>query len=103
HGMPTPTVSTLSLHDALPIWLIGVVGRRSWGPLVVGAVGLALAALLAPSEPVALPLEQRWLAAFLLFVVIPGWLFVGVVLRPTRSEEHTSELQLLRHLVCRLL
>src|SRR5437899_4035568 len=27
---------------------------------------------------------------------------IAGVLRPTRSEEHTSELQSLRHLVCRL-
>src|SRR5205814_3151514 len=33
-------------------------------------------------------------------VILPG---VGLMLRSLRSEEHTSELQSLRHLVCRLL
>src|SRR5262245_65030742 len=34
----------------------------------------------------------------------PGSVVEGkVVIAPTRSEEHTSELQSLRHLVCRLL
>src|ERR1035438_10904652 len=32
-----------------------------------------------------------------------GWVVSGVGYNNTRSEEHTSELQSLRHLVCRLL
>src|SRR5437899_12140982 len=35
------------------------------------------------------PVEERWM--------------VSVLILPLRSEEHTSELQSLRHLVCRLL
>jgi hypothetical protein len=52
-----------------------------------GVVGLALAAFLAPTEPLLLPIELRWLAAFLLFVVLPGWLLVRLLL-PTRPDEH---------------
>src|SRR6185312_12717927 len=48
-------------------------GDRRWSraPLVAGVVGLALAALLAPAEPLPLPILLRWLAAFLLFVLLP--------------------------------
>ncbi|MCC7368566.1 MAG: glycosyltransferase family 39 protein [Chloroflexi bacterium] len=60
--------------------------RRRPGPLVaplVGlAVGLACAALLAPREPVPLLLEARWLAAYALFVGLPGWLLIRLILPP---------------------
>src|SRR5689334_1689561 len=45
-------------------------------PLGVGAIGLLLAALLAPTQPLSLPIEARWVAAYLLFVLVPGWLLV---------------------------
>jgi 4-amino-4-deoxy-L-arabinose transferase-like glycosyltransferase len=54
--------------------------RRSRAPLIAGLAGLALAALLAPSEPLPLPILWRWLAAFLLFVLLPGWLLIGLLL-----------------------
>src|ERR1035441_6905412 len=62
-------IYTLSLHDALPIW-VAVLGQTAIG-------------------------AEREL------MLIP----VGVdqVVAGGRSEEHTSELQSLRHLVCRLL
>src|SRR5258705_1836328 len=59
----TTEIYTLSLHDALPIFLV---------------VGISLAAVPALAQ----------------------WQPTGL---PVRSEEHTSELQSLRHLVCRLL
>src|ERR1035441_10769030 len=53
-----------------------------------------------------IPLTQR-AQSFLLVPGHPNELAPGkrprVTLSPTRSEEHTSELQSLRHLVCRLL
>src|SRR5437899_12750528 len=58
----TTAIYTLSLHDALPIFL---------GPLLPAIVRIALERLPQEAED--------------------------------RSEEHTSELQSLRHLVCRLL
>src|SRR5438045_8110055 len=66
----SPTVIyTLSLHDALPIFVRpGIVQRLESGRLGCGADSGARAAT-----------------------------------RGARSEEHTSELQSLRHLVCRLL
>jgi 4-amino-4-deoxy-L-arabinose transferase-like glycosyltransferase len=39
-----------------------------------------LAALLAPSDPLPLPIELRWVAAYLLFVVLPGWLLIDLLL-----------------------
>ena len=41
-----------------------------------------------PTEPPPLPIELRWLAAFLLFVLLPGWLLVVGVLRPARTGAH---------------
>jgi 4-amino-4-deoxy-L-arabinose transferase-like glycosyltransferase len=38
------------------------------------------------AEPLPLPIELRWLAAFLLFILLPGWLLVSL-LRPTRTDE----------------
>src|SRR3712207_8663079 len=72
----TTEIYTLSLHDALPIYLVSI----SWAP--VGPLTLKLSVLLcAGMKPWALP-----------------W-----VLAPQRSEEHTSELQSRQYLVCRLL
>src|SRR5205814_9293037 len=69
---PAPTeIYTLSLHDALPIW-VGI------------AVGVEC------DHAVTLRLLDR--------DVIGEHRRIGI-----RSEEHTSELQSLRHLVCRLL
>src|SRR5205814_9287831 len=80
---PAPTeIYPLSLHDALPIyilpWLMGEQPIRS----VSAAVDRRLADR-GPEEDVAL----------CRFHFDSGF----------RSEEHTSELQSLRHLVCRLL
>ena len=41
--------------------------------------------MLAPTQPLPLPIELRWLAAYLLFIVLPGWLLVRLVV-PARSE-----------------
>src|ERR1035441_8008540 len=38
-----------------------------------------------------------------LYTEEPAMAHIGIDFEPTRSEEHTSELQSLRHLVCRLL
>src|SRR5205814_3972042 len=89
---PPPPIYTLSLHDALPIYAGGQ------------AVGADLDALAADVGD-----QADELAAGV--DVLLHDLFVGVVeladsaTAPDidRSEEHTSELQSLRHLVCRLL
>src|SRR5258705_2002763 len=78
----TTEIYTLSLHDALPI--SGTVGAAAHGS----------------ASPCCVPCTVG--SAFC-GVREPG--LVGFVARQAglRSEEHTSELQSLRHLVCRLL
>src|SRR5205814_8576441 len=78
---PSPTVfSTLSLHDALPIYVVHILASQS------SLIGTRLIA----------PLPSLYLAKLMLVRFPPP-------IAASRSEEHTSELQSLRHLVCRLL
>src|SRR5262245_66578845 len=73
----TTEIYTLSLHDALPIYLR--IGREG-----------------APAERLTkLAYAERVTAALALLLLRQR--------DAVRSEEHTSELQSLRHLVCRLL
>src|SRR5205823_10399028 len=83
HTPPTPQAYTLSLHDALPICRRGETGggrtgRRPHLP------SRERPRRWHPARKCAVPVRLPWL------------------LRP-RSEEHTSELQSLAYLVCRLL
>src|SRR5262245_64492149 len=76
---PTPQIYTLSLHDALPISRLIRAGHK--------------VAVCDQVETV--PVRGRKLIRReVVRLVTPG---------TVRSEEHTSELQSLRHLVCRLL
>src|SRR3712207_7845280 len=87
----TTEIYTLSLHDALPIWhRIGAaraLDHRRHGRVDVTFVRVRL---LHTSRRLFPPAAIEDLAA------VP-------VLRATRSEEHTSELQSRQYLVCRLL
>src|SRR5207244_13344957 len=93
HAPSTPHVSTLSLHDALPILAVR---------LVVGADGRKRSHSfhrVLMRSPARLNYAQAQAA-------VDGWpdettgpLLASVL----RSEEHTSELQSPDHLVCRLL
>src|SRR5262245_66065458 len=88
HSTPTP-LYTLSLHDALPI----SEERRQMNKLVkrIGAAaGVAALGVLATAVPSGAG-------------TVNPITVTGVTACDTRSEEHTSELQSLRHLVCRLL
>src|SRR5262245_62687869 len=83
----------LSLHDALPIS----------DPRVVAGLRIAVGALVALSFLSQLPFVELWWGEGGL---VPRRLGRSIVDRQAgslRSEEHTSELQSLRHLVCRLL
>src|SRR5205814_9586380 len=91
HTPPTP-IYTLSLHDALPIYWLSL--QRS----VV--------------ERTLVPHRRPGRREGVFHSCLPGFRLVVVRPRPchhsprssiVRSEEHTSELQSLRHLVCRLL
>src|SRR2546425_4729693 len=70
----TTEIYTLSLHDALPIW-----GLPRLGSFLVGVTRRYVN-------------DERW--------IVVGGRDVSIAVR---SEEHTSELQSLAYLVCRLL
>src|SRR5205814_5285876 len=84
---PTTDIYTLSLHDALPISAGKSIEGRDVGVLRITGADRA-----------------PWGKPVFLFMGCHHareWISVEVPL--ARSEEHTSELQSLRHLVCRLL
>src|SRR5205814_9347722 len=82
---PNPEIYPLSLHDALPILAMGGKDKDT----VLAAECYRQAAAVQPPSPRAQAALAGWL--------LQPWR------DPARSEEHTSELQSLRHLVCRLL
>src|SRR5262245_62996039 len=79
NALATAEIYTLSLHDALPIWFHRRPEARHRRQRVRG------------------PLRHRHRACVVARVRRTGRCL------EFRSEEHTSELQSLRHLVCRLL
>src|SRR5205814_6272763 len=91
---PTTSTYTLSLHDALPIFTnpvnvyeVQLVPLVEYHTLFLPAVAhICPPALANCNRPVIAPISE-----------------VKPVVTSLRSEEHTSELQSLRHLVCRLL
>src|SRR5256885_8510728 len=85
----TTEIYTLSLHDALPIWLGKDAERNSTYKLLVGECD-------AHSALQKTDLEH-------LFVIPAHKNLVGINFELIRSEEHTSELQSPCNLVCRLL
>src|SRR5258705_8570391 len=85
----TTEIYTLSLHDALPICGEGEV---------LGRDGVAVR-----SHARAARADVAHLATAVLGVEVGLELQRIEVVLARRSEEHTSELQSLRHLVCRLL
>src|SRR5689334_24076249 len=88
HDTATTEIYTLSLHDALPIFLSSWKGCRPSGP---------------SSRPIPLALTPpngaKGSLTYPLTPIVP----VRTFLANERSEEHTSELQSQFHLVCRLL
>src|SRR2546425_7199696 len=77
----TTEIYSLSLHDALPISVAAVLSVR---PILIVAVS-------GPIPPVRMIRMIRVVR------------MIGVIWTVPRSEEHTSELQSLAYLVCRLL
>src|SRR5437899_7459885 len=87
--MHTPALSTISLHDALPI-------LTPSAPRFITTRGTSTRPLTRPAAPSSNTRPTRW--------PIFGLARRIAKRRCTpRSEEHTSELQSLRHIVCRLL
>src|SRR2546425_12312060 len=81
----TTEIYTLSLHDALPIWKrIGWLGAHRFVNSHPAEAGCGLSVSAGPAA--SFPLART-----------------GASIHRGRSEEHTSELQSLAYLVCRLL
>src|SRR5262249_60866294 len=94
HHSPTPELYTLSLHDALPICpcLLQLVAERE-----VAKIVRRRSTWLAPCR---VRLRRRNLDRFPGGFGLDGYhTWIG----DDRSDEHTSELQSLTNLVCRLL
>src|SRR3712207_8769823 len=82
----TTEIYTLSLHDALPIYLCITINTQ--GHLLV-----SILFIYPPNLASSLPVTPLMLD--------PSSLFLYLIVQ--RSEEHTSELQSRQYLVCRLL
>src|SRR5205814_8819973 len=94
HAPPPSQIYTLSLHDALPIYASHVA---------TGTITALIAtALIYLTHWPLQPLDLTTASAFAGLLVAAGGAAVKFY-KSRRSEEHTSELQSLRHLVCRLL
>src|SRR5204863_8027804 len=97
HAAATTATYTLSLHDALPIWGARLLVAR------IGAVHprmhMGVHALAGNAIALAQPLQQVAVPA----AAAAEGLVLDIGRLPARSEEHTSELQSRRDLVCRLL
>src|SRR5205823_9468527 len=99
----TPATSPLSLHDALPI--------SNNAPVSYGALGAPIIALAAVTGYPLLALSGSVGTVVAVLALAPPWVLLYLVSgkegdqvqeHPRRSEEHTSELQSLAYLVCRL-
>src|SRR5205823_13187758 len=88
HATPPTAIYTLSLHDALPIFTVArvvITDLREdiyYATIYLTANGAGMQLDARPSDAIALAIRAK---------------------APVRSEEHTSELQSLAYLVCRLL
>src|SRR5205823_14783956 len=91
--LPPPTqIYTLSLHDALPISWNSVSSRSGWTTSSTWLTSCSRTA------------DRNRLRSFPDVVTAAAQVFRPAALKlPARSEEHTSELQSLAYLVCRLL
>src|SRR5262249_57961378 len=96
---PTPDTYTLSLHDALPIYLQEYLLEK--GPKLLGQPGNGAPAHAEAESPMVggvIHDNVLWACTTCRWCVDACPVFIE-----HRSEEHTSELQSLTNLVCRLL
>src|SRR5207248_11575324 len=99
---PTSSISTLSLHDALPIFIAQElkVSVENVTAVVMGGHGDTMVPLVRLSNVSGIPLTELMDAATLQRLVERTQNGGAEIVR---SEEHTSELQSPYDLVCRLL
>src|SRR5262249_57867066 len=95
---PTPTPSALSLHDALPI-SARAAACASW-PGSSSPAGTTRRRSCWPTWMPTASTRSRYTS---LHELVAAPRFHLLMAGPDRSEEHTSELQSLTNLVCRLL
>src|SRR5690606_42143962 len=96
YGVPTTSLSTLSLHDALPISGLVI------GSVVIASLGAFYSNATASAMENTSKVDGRT-ASLRATNFIAKDVNEGRVIEPSRSEEHTSELQSREKLVCRLL
>src|SRR5207302_2948736 len=100
---PTPPIYTLSLHDALPIFLISSHILTELAEICTGAIFIERGKVLRSGtleQLLAEGLGQRTVVVRTLGPL--EGLLAHLLSQPDRSEEHTSELQSRENLVCRL-
>src|SRR5690606_42096158 len=91
---PTTEIYTLSLHDALPIYISDTVRYNIVGTVIVLAVVIVSFVIFIKTK-----FGRHVWDKFKLKMPVLG----PVISKVARSEEHTSELQSRENLVCRLL
>src|SRR5438046_1413196 len=96
-------IYTLSLHDALPIFLLVDADRVRYGPGLAAGVVHHRVEVGDVAQAVAAQRERRGHEAQAPLADVERGPPVVVRAGVPRSEEHTSELQSLTNLVCRLL
>src|SRR5205814_6196425 len=96
HSPPITDISTLSLHDALPILRVSVLPTMFGESVVIRVLDRTVVQL----DLDKIGMEEDMLVDFRKLIKKPNGI---ILITGPRSEEHTSELQSLRHLVCRLL
>src|SRR5205814_3066543 len=94
-------ISALSLHDALPI-LVAAAAELLIGFEVKQYIQPGLPWVRTDARAISRAL-QNLISNAVKYSGESHVLIIRAVYQPERSEEHTSELQSLRHLVCRLL
>src|SRR5437899_4721660 len=93
---------TLSLHDALPIFGLGLLIANLGGKWTTNSIPFENRGYLPNYGRITV--DTTMVLYAIAVAVLSVLLFsISPVLEGYRSEEHTSELQSLRHLVCRLL
>src|SRR5262249_62037192 len=94
---PPTALSPFPLHDALPIWVMLAL------VLLLGVTGALTAATVGGTEPGFFTTSATRTRVIQISAVAMALALFIIMRSCKRSEEHTSELQSLTNLVCRLL